>query len=569
MRHDAPISGVAAHPSGYVATAGYDNRVILWNATGAPVARGWHDHLANQCMFNHDGTLLTSASSDYSARIWSVPSMRLVALLRGHQDDVEMAAFSPDGTMVATCSRDRTVRVHGIDGRELALLEGHGADVISVVWSPDGRELISSSDDGTVRRWDVAGSRQVALMDTGGIETDTLCVARSGTIFAGDDEGRLSVMTGDDVHRVQAHRAGIKRVVWDESSRQLLSLSYDRTVRLWRYNDGGALEPHAEGQLPSEVWPRSAAFTKDDTVVFATFGSSFATWTPPSNRWDVSNVGPTGGVNAVLALRDGLHTIGDAGLWKVDGTTKGSMGSLCNFLADFDGSLLTGGQMGALFDARTGEVITHHRSPLNCAATFMRHGQPHAVIGTYTGEGLVVARAADGTIGVVECIRMHANAIKGLACDGRTIFSVCADASVAWHDVETFQPLKHIAQAHDRITNGCSTIEEGTFASVGRDLTLRLWTPQGMERFETPHRHSIKCVAASVDGATLATGGYDGTVAVFNTVTRSWMGTCRASSGGLSSLTPDLGGEGYFAGGYDGHVYRVKVSPAVRAERVP
>jgi WD40 repeat protein len=303
-----------------VATAGYDNRVILWNASGAPVARGWHDHLANQCMFNHDGTLLASASSDYSARIWSVPSMRLVALLQGHQDDVEMAAFSPDGTMVATCSRDRTVRVHGIDGRELALLEGHAADVISVVWSPDGRELISSSDDGTVRRWDVAGARQVAQIDTGGIETDTLCVARSGTIFAGDDEGRLSILTGDDVHRVQAHRAGVKRVVWDESSRQLLSLSYDRTVRLWRYTGGGTLEPHAEGQLPSEIWPRSAAFRSDETVVFATFGSSFATWTPASNRWDVSNVGPTGGVNAVLELPDGLHTIGDAGLWRLDGT---------------------------------------------------------------------------------------------------------------------------------------------------------------------------------------------------------------------------------------------------------
>ncbi|WP_250622763.1 WD40 repeat domain-containing protein [Pinirhizobacter soli] len=568
MRHDAPISGIATHPSGYVATAGYDNRVILWNAEGEPMARGWHDHLANQCTFNHDGTLLASASSDYSARIWSVPSMRLVALLRGHQDDVEMVAFSPDGAAVATCSRDRTVRVHGIDGSELALLEGHAADVISVVWSPDGRDLISSSDDGTVRRWDVASSRQVAQMDTGGIETDTLCVARSGAIFAGDDEGRLSILTGNDVQRVQAHLAGVKRVVWDESSRQLLSLSYDRTVRLWRYVDG-TLEPHAEGHLPSEVWPRSAAFRSDDTVVFATFGSSFATWMPASNQWDVSNVGPTGGINAVLELPDGLHTIGDAGLWKVDGAITGSMGSLCNFLVEFDGSLLTGGQMGALFEARTGQAIVRHRSPLNCATTFMRRGQLHAVIGTYTGEGLVVARSADGVIGVVASIRMHANAIKDVACDGRTIFSVCADASVAWHDVDTLEPLNHIAQAHDRIANGCCMIEEGNFASIGRDLTLRLWTPEGMERLETPHRHSIKCVAASAGGATIATGGYDGTVAIFDTLTRSWVGTCRASSGGLSSLTPGLDGEGFFASGYDGYVYRIAAGPVVRAERVP
>jgi WD40 repeat protein len=75
-------------------------------------------------------------------------------------------------------------------------------------------------------------------------------------------------------------------------------------------------------------------------------------------------------------------------------------------------------------------------------------------------------------------------------------------------------------------------------------------------------------MAASAGGTTLATGGYDGTIAVFDTSTRSWVGTCRASSGGLSSLTPVLDGEGYLAGGYDGHVYRITVAPVVRAERV-
>jgi WD40 repeat protein len=107
MRHFGPISGIATFNDTYVATAGYDNQVILWDAkTKTPIQRVLHDHLANQCAFNASGTLLVSASSDYTARVWEIPSLRLKSVLVGHDDDIEMAAFSPDGQTIATCSRD-------------------------------------------------------------------------------------------------------------------------------------------------------------------------------------------------------------------------------------------------------------------------------------------------------------------------------------------------------------------------------------------------------------------------------------------------------------------------------
>lgn len=40
MKHIGPISGVAAFKGKWIATAGYDNQVILWDAaTGKPVSR--------------------------------------------------------------------------------------------------------------------------------------------------------------------------------------------------------------------------------------------------------------------------------------------------------------------------------------------------------------------------------------------------------------------------------------------------------------------------------------------------------------------------------------------------
>jgi WD40 repeat protein len=108
MHHVGPIAGVAAHGS-WIASAGYDNRLILWDATSRrALARSAHDHLVNACAFSHDGRYLVSASSDYSARIWSLPDLRLIAVLGGHGDDVDMARFSPDDALVATCALDRS-----------------------------------------------------------------------------------------------------------------------------------------------------------------------------------------------------------------------------------------------------------------------------------------------------------------------------------------------------------------------------------------------------------------------------------------------------------------------------
>jgi WD40 repeat protein len=81
IEHTSPVSGIAAYEDKYVATAGYDNQVILWDqSTGSPINRVLHDHLANQCAFNPDGSLLVTSSSDYTARVWSVPELRLVAV---------------------------------------------------------------------------------------------------------------------------------------------------------------------------------------------------------------------------------------------------------------------------------------------------------------------------------------------------------------------------------------------------------------------------------------------------------------------------------------------------------
>ena len=64
--------------------------------------------------FSPDGTLLATASDNRTARLWKVASGAPVAILTGHKTAVYGAAFSPDGTLLATASCENTARLWGL-----------------------------------------------------------------------------------------------------------------------------------------------------------------------------------------------------------------------------------------------------------------------------------------------------------------------------------------------------------------------------------------------------------------------------------------------------------------------
>lgn len=556
IQHTGPISGIAAYGGAYVATAGYDNQVILWDAKrGQGLARGLHDHLANQCAFSSDGRYLVSSSSDYSARLWSVPSMQLCALLTDHEDDVEGVAFHPTRPVIATSSRDTRVRLFDLQGRCLQRMAGHTMDVISVEWLGDSETLVSTSDDGTIKLWNAFQGQLLETLDLGGVETDTITVSDSGVIFAGNDQGQIVALARGREHRTDAHAAGIKRLIYDKTAQALVSLSYDRSVKIWRVGSDGALSPLQSAALPPVVWPRSCAFLDPQTIVFVSFGSKYATYDFTRERWDTSGIEPSLGRNAAIDVAGSVFSIGDAGTAFRDEQPLRTLPSLCNFLVDFDGQLLTGGQTGEIFEVGSGRLVHRHRSPLNCAAVFEHRGELRCVVGTYTGEGIVLKKSGDAVV-FERNVELHQNAIKGICAGKNEIFSVCADTSAAFFDADTFEPIRVLPGGHGRIANGCAALPDGSRLSVSRDLKLRIWRAHhDVDVLDTPHANSIKCVAASSDGRFVATGDYTGHVALFDTSLRKWVDWLRPTASGISSLSCKHDDSGFLASSYDGNVY--------------
>lgn len=561
IQHNGPISGVACSKN-YVATAGYDNQVILWNATSKiALARGCHDHLANRCEFSSDEKMLVSASSDYTARIWSVPSMQLKAVLTEHTDDVEMARFSPDNKMVATVSQDGRVRVFDLKGRLLIEFSGHQGCAQALAWSADGARIVSSGDDGTIRTWNLATGKQESVLRPENVQTDAVAMSSLGVVFAGNDLGEVMRIENGTITKIAVHSSGIKNLILNRDESAVVSVSYDRSLSLIDVRSG--LHISRRVAVPAMAWARACAFQTDNQLVFGTFGSSYATVDLQTDTWDFSDIGPTDCVNAVLVENERVYTVGDAGQVRAATSTDSEpvvkpdevladMGSLCNFITKYKDRIVCGGHLGQVFDANTGEALITLKCPINKAA----QAGPYLVLATYVGE-LAICREHGGRLELVGEYKVLQNAVKDIAVWNNQVFCCGAAGDIAVFDLETLQLVATRERAHNNIVNSCVTLGEGQFATVSRDLRLKIW--QGVEEeadLKTPFDHSIKCASSSEDRRFIAAAAYDGTLAIYDRETKTWPLFRRLTAAGVSSLS--YANEAFWASSYDGKIYQVR-----------
>ena len=151
-----------SHNPHFIAYGGWNNHNIRMRYSDDGDWRGevsGHTDRILSLAFAPNSYLLASASRDKTVRIWDVGdinNLRHVRTLRGHTKHVVSVAWSPDGKTLASASYDGTVRLwNPNNGINFAILRGHTDQVACVAWSPDGRTLASGSYfDNTIRLWD-------------------------------------------------------------------------------------------------------------------------------------------------------------------------------------------------------------------------------------------------------------------------------------------------------------------------------------------------------------------------------------------------------------------------------
>ena len=162
---------------------------------------------------------------------------------KGHKDQINSVAFSPNGNLIASGSSDNTVKVwNSKTGQEAITLQGHTQLIYSMRFSPDGRRVISASGDNTVKVWDAETGEEIHTLKGHTNHVASAAYSPSGGKIASggyDKTVRLwDAETGKIIKTFKGHSEPVRSVAFSPDGKWLVSGSYDKTVKLWDSETG-------------------------------------------------------------------------------------------------------------------------------------------------------------------------------------------------------------------------------------------------------------------------------------------------------------------------------------------
>ena len=514
----------------------------------------------NDIEYSPDGRQLAVATS-IGVWLYDTSTDTELDLLSEKPDYVETIAFSPDSRTLASSgySPDGIIRLWDTDtGKLRDTVDGYAEEILVLAFSPDGTILASSGGwpDYRIRLWDVAmhQPRDTRFDNTG--SPYALSFSPDGKTLASggrDNTIRLwDVQTGELKRHLKGHRDDVNAVIFSQNGEICASGSDDGTIRLWTVHTGEMLT----------ILKGAAKFSEGiSALAFSPNGSTLASATTDQIwLWDIDAKqiirileGHTWYVSALAFSPDG-KTIASAGrdwtlrLWDANTgklrKTFGEHPNSANTVAfSPDGRTLASANRGLirmwdtqsaslrLWYARTGEHLAHYIDHIDQvhAVVFSPNGKLLASSGfdsrlrlwdANTGHHIATLRGGGYAVAFSPNGKLLANAYGG---DGIT-------GTIGLWDPHTGE-LRHVLGPYHGLLNCVAFSPDGkTLASGGQDSEIILWdipTAQRRLSLTTQHTGAVYSVAFSPDGKTLASGSQDQTLRLWDPNTGEHRATLR------------------------------------------
>lgn len=193
------VNSVAFSPDGKTLASGHDDGTIaVWDTgTGKKLSAlgGYQAPMfpagspaqgaINSVAFSPDGKLLASGSRDSQVNVWDTATWLKLRTLKGVDKAINSVAFSPDGRTLAGAGNDAAISLWDTEAWEKKKeLRGHADLINSVVFSKDGKFLASGSKDRTIIIWDASTGDRVNLLDGRSRAVESIDFSPDGKMLA-------------------------------------------------------------------------------------------------------------------------------------------------------------------------------------------------------------------------------------------------------------------------------------------------------------------------------------------------------------------------------------------------
>jgi hypothetical protein len=225
----------------------------------------FHSNWVCATAFSHDGSIFASGSDDKTIKIWRVDTLEVTHTLTGHEHAVQALAFNTDGSRIVSGSKDKTVRIWNlITGACIITLVGHSQQVNSVIFSSDDTRVISGANDRTAQVWDIKKAESIMTIRESS-DVGAVAISQDGTWIATGANRNVQIWnahTGTSVTTLNGN-ALIKSVAFTPDGIHIHSYGHDGSTCTW------SLQEH----LPSAEHDTTPPFPKA-TSLLATYNSS-------------------------------------------------------------------------------------------------------------------------------------------------------------------------------------------------------------------------------------------------------------------------------------------------------
>ncbi len=202
-----------------------------------------HSSDVNSVAFNSDGTILATGSDDKTIKLWNLATEQEIHTLKGHFSWIWTVAFSPDGKILASGSKDKTIKLWNLTtAEEIRTLTGHKDGIAAVAFSPDGKTLASGSLDKTIKLWNLATGKQIRTLEGHSKAVAAIAFSPDGkTLASGSWDNTIKLWnleTGKQIRTLEGHSDLVLSVAFSPDGKTLASGSKDKTIKLWDLQTG-------------------------------------------------------------------------------------------------------------------------------------------------------------------------------------------------------------------------------------------------------------------------------------------------------------------------------------------